>query len=114
MRASYCLPSGNYNIVLSNEELRELLERGHVTARMSRTPCTTSRAIFNDEKGKMEIRDKKHIANCLFFHAKEPVADIEAGDHYVQFLCINIERKTGSDIDGSEKNQNGTDGHLEL
>ena len=56
MRASYCLPSGNYNIVLSNEELRELLERGHVTARMSRTPCTTSRAIFNDEKGKMEIR----------------------------------------------------------
>ena len=80
MRASYCLPSGNYNIVLSNEELRELLERGHVTARMSRTPCTTSRAIFNDEKGKMEIRDKKHIANCLLFHAKEPVADIEAGD----------------------------------
>lgn len=43
-----------------------------------------------------------------------PVADIEAGDHNVQFLCINIERKTGSDIDGSEKNQNGTDGHLEL
>ena len=44
----------------------------------------------------------------------KPVADIEAGDHNVQFLCINIERKTGSDIDGSEKNQNGTDGHLEL
>ena len=114
MRASYCLPSGNYNIVLSNEELRELLERGHVTARMSRTPCTTSRAIFNDEKGKMEIRDKKPIYNNLFFHVNEPVADIEAGDHNVQFLCINIERKTGSDIDGSEKNHNGTDGHLEL
>ena len=76
MRASYCLPSGNYNIVLSN--------------------------------------DKKHIDNCLFFHAKEPVADIEAGDHYVQFLCINIERKTGGDTDGSKENQDGTDGHLEL
>ena len=112
MRASYCLPSGNYNIVLSNEELRELLERGHVTARMSRTPCTTSRAIFNDEKGKMEIRDKKHIANCLFFHAKEPVADIEAGDHYVQCLCINIEKQ--EDDNGTEKNPDGTDGHLEL
>lgn len=112
MRASYCLPSGNYNIVLSNEELRELLERGHVTARMSRTPCTTSRAIFNDEKGKMEIRDKKHIANCLFFHAKEPVADIEAGDHDVQFLCINIEKQ--EDDNGTEKNPDGTDGHLEL
>lgn len=52
--------------------------------------------------------------NCLFFHAKEPVADIEAGDHYVQFLCINIERKTGGDTDGSKENQDGTDGHLEL
>jgi len=69
---------------------------------MSRVPCTTSRLVFNDDEGKMEI------------HVNEPVADIEAGDHNVQFLCINIERKTGSDIDGSEKNQNGTDGHLEL
>ena len=55
----------------------------------------------------MEIRDKKHIDNCLFFHAKEPVADIEAGDHYVQFLCINIEKQ--EDDNGTEKNPDGTD-----
>jgi len=60
----------------------------------------------------MEIRDKKHIDNCLFFHAKEPVADIEAGDHYVQFLCINIEKQ--EDNNGPEKNSDGTDGQPEL
>lgn len=112
MRASYCLPSGNYNILLSNEELRELLERGYVTVRMSRTPCTTSRAIFNAEKADMEIHDKKKVDNCLLFHTKEPVADIEAGDHYVQFLCINIEKQ--EDDNGTEKNPDGTDGQPEL
>ena len=114
MKAGYCLPSGNYNIVLSEDELSQLLKTGHVTIHMSRVPCTTSRLVFNDDEGKMEIHDKKPIYNNLFFHVNEPVADIEAGDHNVQFLCINIERKTGSDIDGSDKNQNGTDGHLEL
>lgn len=112
MKASYCLPSGNYNILLSNEELRELLEYGHVTIHMSRTPCTTSRAIFDDNRGEMEIRDKKKVYNCLFFHTEEPVADIEAGDHNVQFLCINIEKQ--EEGNGSEKNPNGTDGHHEL
>jgi len=81
---------------------------------MSRVPCTTSRLVFNDDEGKMEIHDKKPIYNNLFFHVNEPVADIEAGDHNVQFLCINIERKTGGDTDGSKENQDGTDGHLEL
>ena len=114
MKAGYCLPSGNYNIVLSEDELSQLLKTGHVTIHMSRVPCTTSRLVFNDDEGKMEIHDKKPIYNNLFFHVNEPVADIEAGDHNVQFLCINIERKAGSDIAGSEKNQNGTDGHLEL
>lgn len=112
MKASYCFPSGNYNILLSHEELHQLLETGHVTIHMSRTPCTTSRAIFNDEKAEMEILDKKAVDNCVLFHTKEPVADIEAGDHYVQFLCINIEKQ--EDKNGAEKNQDGTDGQHEL
>ena len=60
----------------------------------------------------MEIHDKKPIYNNLFFHVNEPVADIEAGDHNVQFLCINIEKQ--EDDNGTEKNPDGTDGHLEL
>lgn len=113
MKASYCLPSGNYNILLSDEELHQLLETGHVTIRMSRTPCTTSRAIFNQDEGKMEFHDKKEIINNLFFHTHEPVADFEAGDHYVQFLGISIEKKQ-EDKNGTEKNQDGTDGQPEL
>lgn len=62
----------------------------------------------------MEIHDKKPICNNLWFHTDEPVADIEAGDYYVQFMCIDIERKTGGDTNGSETNQDGTDGHHEL
>lgn len=114
MRASYCFPSGNYNILLSNKELQQLLQTGHITIQMGRVPCTTSRAVFNGNEGKMEIHDKKPICNNLWFHTDEPVADIEAGDHYVQFMCIDIERKMGGGTDGSEKNQDGTDGHLEL
>lgn len=100
MKASYCLPSGNYNILLSKEELDQLLKKGHITIHMSRVPCTTSRAIFNGEKGEMEIHDKKEIFNCVLFHTDEPVADIEAGNHYVQFLCINIEKD--SETGGTE------------
>lgn len=92
MRASYCLPSGNYNVLLSDEELNELLKNGHITIHMSQVPCATSRAVFNKEKGEMEICDKKEIANSIFFRTDEPIADIAAGDHYIQFLCINIER----------------------
>lgn len=114
MKVSYCLPSGNYNILLSDEELHQLLQTGCVTIQMGRVPCTTNRAVWNPEKKDMEILDKKPISNNLWFHTDEPVADIEAGDHNVQFLCINIERKTGGDTDGSKENQDGTDGHLEL
>ena len=38
MKAGYCLPSGNYNIVLSEDELSQLLKTGHVTIHMSRVP----------------------------------------------------------------------------
>ena len=95
MKVSYCLPSGNYNILLSDEELHQLLQTGYVTIQMGRVPCTMSRAVWNPEKKDMEILDKKPISNNLWFRTDEPVADIEAGDHNVQFLCINIEKKAG-------------------
>lgn len=92
MRTSYCLPSGTYNIILSNNELNELIKNGCMLIRLSRIPCKASRIIFNDEKEQMEVLDKKRLQNCLFFHTDEPVADIEAGDQCVQFLCINVEK----------------------
>lgn len=92
MKASYGFPSGDYNILLSKQELDELLKRGHITVRMSRVPCITSRAVLNSERDEMEILDKKEIFNCVLFHTDEPVSDIKAGDHYVQFLSINIEK----------------------
>lgn len=92
MRMSYCLPSETYNILLSEEEVNVLLREGYITIHVSRIPCTTSRSVFNKEKEKMEVLDKKKVENCLFFHTDEPVADIEAGDQYVQFLCINVEK----------------------
>lgn len=105
MKASYLFPSGNYNILLSKEELTQLLEKGHITIHMSRVPCRTSRAVWNPEKKDMGILDEKSIFNNVWFHTDEPVADMEAGDHNVQFMCISIEKDNNGGNHGSKANQ---------
>lgn len=109
MKASYGFPSGNYNILLSKEELTQLLEKGYITIVMSRVPCITSRAVWNPKKKDMDFLDKKPIFNNLRFRTTEPVADMEAGDHNVQFMCINIEKDRNGGNDGPKENQDGAD-----
>lgn len=98
MKAHYGFPSGDYTIVLSRKELDELLKTGHITFRMSHLPCTTSRLAFDEEAGEFKRMDMKSILNCMLFHTNEPVADIEAGDHYVQFLNIHVYKEATDDV----------------
>lgn len=89
------LPSCNYNVVLSEEDLQTLLTKGRISGIVTRgdIPCITGRAIWNEEKKDLETLDEKSVPNNLRFFLEEDVADLEGGDWPVQFLTINLERK---------------------
>jgi len=91
MKAHYGLPSGDYNIILSKEELAQIISKGSVCMRVSRTLCTTSRAELNKVGDGLDFLDKKEIYNDLRFNLDEPVADIACGYHNIQYLTIILE-----------------------
>lgn len=91
MKTAFVFPSCNYNIALSKKDLENLLQNKHITITVSKTPCSTSRAIWNGEKEKMEILEKKAIPNNLMFDLSEPVLDIHEGPWCVQFLDIGLD-----------------------
>ena len=91
MRASFMLPSCNYNIHLSREDLTRLLETGHIGVLVYRdVPCKTGRGIISEDRS-FKTLDRKTIPNNLRFYLEEDVADIEGGDWHVQFLTINLD-----------------------
>lgn len=92
MRAGYMFPSGNYNIVLSKEELEQLVEKGHLTSVTNRIPCSIGRGVYNPSKKCIENHDKKDVLNQLFFRTDEDVADMSPGYQYVQYLCIAVSK----------------------
>ena len=91
MKASYMLPSGTYNLLLSKDELQQLIDTGRLVTVTRHTKCTTGRAVWRPEENKMETLDKKEISNNLHFYLDEPVADIKGGDCHIQFLNIHVE-----------------------
>lgn len=93
MRASYLLPSGDYNLILSEEELQTLLDKGQLSIRVSRTPCVTGRGVWNPETKTLDRLDEKFVCNDLRFCLNETVRDIEEGFHNVQFLNIHVEKE---------------------
>ena len=93
MKAGFMLPSCNYNITLSKEELNRFLEKGYITATVSKMICTTGRAVLNKGGDGLEILDKKEIYNDLRFFLSEPVADLDGGDWCVQFINISVEKE---------------------
>lgn len=88
MKTSFILPSCNYNIGISKDELQQLLDTGHILMSVHRTPCYAGRSIFNGSD--FEMIDKKNISNNLCFQLDDAVADNEAGDYGVQFLTLNV------------------------
>lgn len=95
MKSSYMLPSGTYNLILSKEDLCELLNKGRISYHIGHDiPCVTGRAIYDSNKKEMLVLDKKEIYNDLRFRLEEPVADIKEGFNNVQFLNIHIEKDT--------------------
>lgn len=94
MKASFMLPSCDYNIGLTKEELERLVSKGYVTMRVSRTPCTTGRGVINEAGNGMETIDKHQIPNDLRFEVDGPVADLDGGDCSVQFLTIYLDKES--------------------
>lgn len=94
MRTHFGLPSGTYSIILTKEELEELLNNKHISINVGRTPCTTSRAVFNAEKCQFEFLDRKEIYNDLRFYLELPVDDIESGFYNAQYLNIELENES--------------------
>ena len=93
MKAHFGLPSCNYNIELSKEDLELLLSKGYITVQSDRIPCTTSRAVINGTEDGLDFHDRKTIHNNLSFGLSESVSDLQANDWNVQFLCIAINRE---------------------
>ena len=93
MKAHYGLPSGDYNIILSKDELEQIISKGSVSIRVLRTPCTSSRAVLNEDVTGLDFLDKKEVLNNLCFHLDEPVADIDGGYHNIQYLTIILDEE---------------------
>lgn len=82
MKASYMLPSGTYNLVLSPDDLQILLYTGRLTVgRVAYDiPCV------------MKYSEKKDVINDLRFMLHESVDDVEPGPNIIQFLNIIIDK----------------------
>ena len=89
MKNSYWLPSGTYNIILTKDELNELLENGRITMFTGRNECTVGRAYFDGDH--MQTAYKKDVFNslCMELNA-EDVGKDDCGVHYVQYLHIIV------------------------
>ena len=76
MRTAFVLPACNYNIVLSKEDLEQLLEKGYIT----RSPSKTD-SIFVDEFG-VNRNTLGHHLSYNDAYDEQPV----------QFISIAIEK----------------------
>lgn len=94
MKASYMLPSGTYNLILSPDDLQILLCTGRLTVgRVAyEIPCVTGRARWDKENNVMKYSEKQDVINDLRFMLHEPVDDIEPGPNNIQFLNIIIDK----------------------
>lgn len=82
MKVAFVMPSCNYNICLSREELDELISKGHVTTlRPSRVP-----GYFLDEHG---------VKRESIYHALDYTD--KSGKYPVQFLTIGVEKEAPND-----------------
>ena len=79
MRISFCLPSCNYNIILTREELQQLIDTGHTgVIRPDRIP-----GLSYDERGRRQ--------ECVYHDLRYLDRN---GEESVQFLTVNVEKET--------------------
>lgn len=82
MRISFCLLSCSYNIILTREELQQLIDTGHTGAiRPDRIP-----GFYYDERG----RRKEGVYHDLRYLDRN-------GEESVQFLTVNVEKEASDD-----------------
>lgn len=82
MKVSFVLPSRNYNIVLSREELQHLIETG----------CT---GCFRPDRIPGYFRDEHGVKQEGVYHALRYTD--KNGEESVQFITINVEKEASSD-----------------
>lgn len=79
MKISFCLPSCNYNIILTREELQQLIDTGHTgVIRPDRIS-----GLYYDERG----RRQEGVYHDLRYLDRN-------GEESVQFLTVNVEKET--------------------
>ena len=96
MKAGFMLPSCNYNIVLSKEDIQKLLEIGSICVRPGKdVPCKAARTYYDEEHG-FNVVGERDVCNDLSFYLDGELEDCGNKDWPVQFLTINVDEK---DID---------------
>lgn len=95
MKTSYRLPNGTYNMVISKEDLNELLNKGHLTIHTTRDKCAVGRSVWDEGNKRMISVGDKEVENILLFRTDEPIADMEAGVSFVQFINIVLDDSCG-------------------
>lgn len=87
MKAYYVEPSGDYNLVLTEDELRELETTGRLTVRTTHIPCVISRVQSTGMDFKVvDTRDIESSGLELL----EYCGDLKSEKHYIQFLHIRV------------------------
>lgn len=76
METGFAVPSCNYNIKLSDEDLKQLLEKGYVTMR----PIAT-KGMFIDEHG-----NSSEVSGTSLTYGEDD-------DYPVQFVCVCLDKK---------------------
>lgn len=99
MKTSYRLPTGTYNLILNREDIIRLKDTGGLTIFVGKTPCATSRLVWDSEQKDLVTRDEKEIINDLCFRLHDPVDDIGPGVYNVQYINIILDKKEGTEND---------------
>ena len=108
MKANFMLPSGSYNVALSEKDIQRLLKSGILSLRLSRIPCVTGRAVYDPKKKDLVTLDKKEVCNNLQFQLDEPVADLDGGFWPVQFMNIVLTHEKEEKNDERTRNADPT------
>lgn len=95
MKANFVLPSANFNIVLTREEIQEILDKGYICKTVNKDmPVTASWSTINkDEKCIEHVRVDRGVVPTVYIDDKKVVEDYGENNQAIQFLLIGVEKE---------------------
>ena len=91
MKSHYGEPSGDFTLILTNDELHRLESTGRLSIHTPEIPCTADRLVWNPERKDMDIVDKRDIESAGLVLLDYVGGDIRSEERYIQFLNIRVE-----------------------